>query len=264
LPSNPGFDTHSFMRLLGLSSIAFSSIAFISGQFVLAIIVGGLIGCTTQPTSIGTQSWSSPIKSNVSFALENRYGDIHVRQGSLNFVGLTAATQCSSSSEDVFGLTKTGNAGLAIEILGQRCLRVDVTLHASPDLQLNLMTRGGQISARRIANPVSARSNSGDITIRSRGVTSAASKSGNVRLHAASTAWSRPHQAHTKTGAIMVSVPLIDAAFEACTRGSLWIDPALSEYEVTTQGHCTNGRHGTGDSLIRLQSNSGDLQIYIQ
>ena len=233
-------------------------------RLTMAILAGGLCACTMQPPNIGVQTWSSPIKSNVQFSLENRYGDIHVRPGSANFVGLTAATQCSSGSEDVFSLTTTGDAGLAIEILGQRCLRVDVTLHASADLQLHLRTLDGKINARRIANAINARSISGDIAIRSQGATSVATNSGTVRLHPTSSAWSIPHQAKTESGAIIVSVPLIDAAFEACTGGSVWIDPALREYQVTTQGHCTNGRHGTGDSLIQLQSESGDLQIYRQ
>jgi Putative adhesin len=168
--------------------------------------------------------------------------------------GDTALVTVSYASDKRLGTDKL--------VDGYRKGRVDLGMFLPTGPDLHVTTTYGDISIRRVSNEVTAHARDGKVMVAGFGSIDASTESGDLRVFPLSAKWLKPMKLKTRSGNILMEVPLYgEIALDAETGGSFGgqVELAMSQ----AGGERQHGRlsRGGGGQHIDIRSESGDVYL---
>jgi hypothetical protein len=168
--------------------------------------------------------------------------------------GDTAVVEVSYASDKRLGTDKL--------VDGFRKGRVDLGMFLPAGPDLHVTTTYGDIQVRRVSNEVFARSRDGKLVVAGSGSIDAATDSGTLRVFPTSAKWLKPMRLHTRSGDILMEVPLYgEIQLDVETAGSIAGQVPL-ELRDAGKGRQHGGlRRAGGSQKIDVTSESGDIYL---
>jgi len=241
-----------------------------------AVYAGDELAATdaTQPYELQRFDWEGKPKPGTRLLLENRWGDIRLRQSGGKGVLLHAVMQKIGSDPKVADLQVEDNDGLISlrvvyppdqqpETFQQG--RVDVALMIPSGLTLELIAERGKISGKTLDNPVKIMAQDQAVEFSSTGSVDVQTRNGEVAIqfkprndHAAAD-WGR---IQTIAGDILISYyPSVEIGFDMVSGSSKTTDdPRLLQNRQYQQRHVLM-RTSDAAPMLQLQSDTGQIVI---
>jgi hypothetical protein len=205
-----------------------------------------------------------------NLAIDNPFGDIHVRQSAAASVQLSLYLQRTANSKAQARITrKTSGASLKLVVNAdpggsrKEVLRIDLVVFVPQQPQLRLTTEHGTIEVKKINNPlIEAVSQSGELRLTTHGVMHARSKTGRIRATIMQPGWSGESRIMSESGPVQVFFPLSPNLQLLATSGV----SISSEFELDIQQHGKGARvelnRGNGSDALVVASHDGEVQLY--
>ncbi|UXI68399.1 DUF4097 domain-containing protein [Tahibacter amnicola] len=154
------------------------------------------------------------------------------------------------------------NGGADRLVKGFRKGRVDLGVFVPAGPELHVTTTYGDVQVRRVNNELVARTREGSLVAAGAGSMDVQTDSGQLSLFPVTAKWQRPLRGATRTGNIVMEVPVRgDIDLVARTRGRFTGPVSLEMRQAPdgrTEGHFKAGR---GSQHIQLDSQSGDIHL---
>jgi hypothetical protein len=168
--------------------------------------------------------------------------------------GDSAIVEVSYASDRSLGTDKLVN--------GHRKGRVDLGMFLPAGPELHVTTTYGDIQVRRVDNEVFARTRDGKLMVAGAGSIDAATDSGSLRVFPTLAKWRKPMQLHTRSGDILMEVPLYgELQLDVETAGHIAGQVPLELRDAGKGRQHGQLRRGGGSQHIRVTSESGDIYL---
>jgi len=232
-----------------------------------APIANGLAGQGFEQIQTG-QFIALPEGKNL--AIENPFGDIHVRQSGAASVQLSLYLQRTADSRAQARISqKISRAHVELVVNAdpgrsrKDVLRIDLVVFVPQQPQLRLTTEHGTIEVKKINNPlIEAVTKSGELRLTMRGVMHARSKTGRIRATIMHPGWSGESRIESDSGPVQVFFPLSPNLSLLATSGV----SISSEFELDIRQHGKGARvelkRGDGSDALNVTSRDGAVQLY--
>ncbi len=168
--------------------------------------------------------------------------------------GDSAVVEVSYASDRQLGTDKPVN--------GYRKGRVDLGMFLPVGPELHVTTTYGDVEVRRVDNEVFARTREGRLMVAGAGSIDAATDSGSLRVFPTQAKWRKPMKLHTRSGDILVEVPLYgELQLDVETAGSIAGQVPLELRDAGKGRQHGQLRRAGGSQQIRVTSESGDIYL---
>ena len=242
----------------------------------LTALLGACAGSAVKHDSAKSMAEQTRLeRQDVEFALDkgvssvivdNPYGDVHVSGHAQDEVGVHAVIQRLPPEFAKIELVSF-REGRALHLKvksppGKSGSRYDMAVYVPAEMALVVHGTSHRIVARKRVAPLTITTTSGPIEATSQGRLDLSTDSGAIRASQLVERWSGSSQIQSKSGRIIVLVPLSgDVSIRAQTGGKLSTDFGLSIHPRDGGGSVAAARYGTGASELRIDSVSGEVII---
>ncbi len=231
-----------------------------------------------------TKSWLvSPHRDSVQIdpdtpvIISNPYGDVRLRRTADHVVQISAMIQKHPDDPDQPAIEAQTGQSLAISVDyprktddiietmpdAWRNRRVDLTVFVPTGSALTVQTTRGQLIGKGLKSDVNARSDSGDIFLRTHGSVNAHSANGDVTVWFKRGDWRFTPEIETRSGDITVRLaPDIDVFATIRTSGRITTDFSLSiEKNSACGGKIATVQIGSGKGHLQIKSAIGNVAL---
>lgn len=252
----------------------------LNALFMLALVASG--GCAHAPKPPDTpvllredRIVDLPRQARC-LAIDNPYGDLHLRSGMAARLAWHAviqriapelprpAMQLTNEGVDCLRLVvvMAGAAPERDQAWDTRRARVDLAIALPPGMAIEAVANAGSIDARKLDNPIRAKTMHGRISLSGAGDYRAETRSADISLTAASAQRDLRWRARSEDGTLRVFVDAGIASLHAQTCGRIRNTLAAASMHVGADGCAALTLGADDDAQVQLHSLRGDIEIY--
>jgi hypothetical protein len=247
-----------------------------AAMFGLAVMLV-LGGCATPRSSVNSadrgetdpelfrEDLTFPIVKGVSTVeIENRYGEISVRDHPRIEVGVHGVGQSTTSGSPrarVVSSQVGDTLRLSVELPGDTAgSRYDLGAYVPASIDLVVRGTSHRVDARKRAGPLTVSTTTGNINASSQDRLQLSTESGTIKAVALDGDWIGHSDVRSVSGRILMVTPLSgNLSLDAQTGGALSTDFGLTVRPRDGGGHRAAARYGSGASELAVSSGSGEV-----
>ena len=203
-------------------------------------------------------------KNIASVEIENRYGEINVRDHDEAEVGVHAVGQLMQGSRTKAHLVASRKKDTllltVVAAAGESSARYDMAVFVSKDMPLVIHGGRFRVDARKRNARLAITTVSGNINASSHTAIELSTDSGTIQAAQLNENWYGVTRLRSETGRIVALAPLSgNVSLSAETGGRLSTNFGLSVHARPQGGYQANAQYGTGASQWRIESRSGEI-----
>lgn len=260
--------------------------------FLLGLAAAGLAGCGTAPPRGDTAAATAEpppyaierLKRDLLLPETVKHVRIHNPHGSVSIKAIDSRTLGAYEVVQLIGATpekpdiqmRIDGDTAVVEVSyasdkrhgtdrlvdGYRKGRVDLGLFLPAGPDLDVTTTYGDLQVRRVNNEVRARTRDGRLSVASGGSIDAATDSGELRVFPTQAKWRKPLKVHSRSGNILVEVPLYgEIALDVETGGSISGNVPLELRDAGNERRHGQLRRAGASQRMDITSETGDVYL---
>lgn len=252
----------------------------LNALFMLALVASG--GCAHAPKPPDTpvllredRIVDLPRQARC-LAIDNPYGDLHLRSGMAGRLAWHAvmqpidptlphpAIQMKNDGVDCMQLLVVIGGAMSApdQAWDTRRARVDLALALPPGMRVEAVANAGSIDARKLDNPIRAKTLDGRVQLSGSGDYQVGTRSGDITLTSTSARRDLRWRARSDDGTVRAFVDADIASLHATTCGRIRNTLAAASMHIAEDGCTALAIGAEDDARLQLQSLRGDIEIY--